>query len=147
MIRSIERSIRRYSGRARSKGLRIDFRLHVLSMNLLLHRAAFEQATHNLLDNALNYTDTGCIFISTSEDAEYLRIDIQDTGRGILREFIERAFHPFSQEDEGYSRSHEGLGLGLSLVQRYLELSGASITVDSKIGEGSTFSVFIPTRR
>jgi CheY-like chemotaxis protein len=70
-----------------------------------------------------------------------INIDISDTGIGISEEYIDRIFNPYSQEEVGYTRTYEGVGLGLSLVKKFLFLIDADISVKSKKGVGSTFTI------
>ncbi|MFO7447343.1 MAG: ATP-binding protein, partial [Ignavibacteriaceae bacterium] len=67
--------------------------------------------------------------------------EVKDTGIGISEEYMPNLFKSFSQESKGYSRKFEGNGLGLALTKKYTDLNKAEITVKSKKGEGSTFTV------
>ena len=69
------------------------------------------------------------------------QVDIEDTGIGISDDYMPKIFDPFSQEEQGYTRTYEGIGLGLSLVKSYAELNNAEIKVASKKDIGTTFSV------
>jgi PAS domain S-box-containing protein len=101
-----------------------------------------EQVFQNLIENALKYTEHGKVDIIISRNLEEkIYIDIKDTGIGISRDYLTKIFEPFSQEDTGYTRKYEGLGLGLALVKKYLELLGASISVVSEKDKGSVFSI------
>ncbi|MGE5410721.1 MAG: ATP-binding protein, partial [Clostridiales bacterium] len=70
-----------------------------------------------------------------------LTVNISDTGIGIAKEYLPYLFTPFTQEEQGYTRKFEGNGLGLSLVKRYCEMNNAGISVRSKKGKGSVFTV------
>lgn len=97
----------------------------------------------NLIDNSIKYTpDGGEIKVSLAEEDGYAVVNISDTGEGISDEAKARLFIPYFQGDT--SRSKEGLGLGLAIVMRIVELCKGSICVDSKLGEGSTFTVKLP---
>ena len=69
------------------------------------------------------------------------KLDVEDTGIGISNEYIPKLFDPFSQEEQGYTRSYEGIGLGLSLVKSYADLNNAEIIVSSEKNKGSVFEV------
>ena len=68
-------------------------------------------------------------------------LDVQDSGKGISDKYIDHVFEPYTQEDSGYSRAYEGVGLGLSLVKKYLDMNETGISVKSKSGEGTTFTI------
>jgi len=105
-------------------------------------------ALEHLIDNAIKFTTEGSVTISISEKTEhkipYAVIDITDTGIGISEENQKIIFEDFRQESEGYGRTYEGIGLGLSLAKKYVELMGGYIRLKSKVNLGSTFSVHIP---
>ena len=71
-------------------------------------------------------------------------LEVADTGRGISAEFIPRLFDEFSQESIGASRTHEGTGLGLTIVKGLVDLLGGRIEVESTPGKGSIFRLYIP---
>ena len=97
----------------------------------------------NLLDNSIKYTPKGGIIKMSLEEAEgFAIVEITDTGEGISDEAKARLFIPYFQADASHSK--EGLGLGLAIVMRIVELCKGSIHVDSKVGEGSTFTVKLP---
>jgi len=98
----------------------------------------------NIIDNAIKFTETGLIHIHLSMDPNRrARIEIRDTGPGISDEALKLIFNPFSQENEGLSRSHEGSGLGLTVSQKYLKALNGEIKIDSEIGIGTTVTVLI----
>lgn len=96
----------------------------------------------NLIDNSLKYTNSGKVDIIVYNDSDgKVSVAASDTGIGIAEEYIPYLFKPFMQEDQGYSRRFEGNGLGLALVKNYCDLNQATIKVESKKGEGSSFIV------
>ena len=82
----------------------------------------------------------------TSEFAEFLEISVTDSGIGISPEGLEHLFKPFSQIDSGLARKFEGTGLGLAMVKLLAELHGGAVAVESAVGEGSCFTVWLPLR-
>ena len=107
------------------------------------NKAMMQHLWINLLDNSIKYTpDGGEIKVSLSEEDGVAVVRISDTGEGISDETKARLFIPYFQGDASHSK--EGLGLGLAIVMRIVELCKGSIDVDSKIGEGSTFVVKLP---
>lgn len=103
----------------------------------------------NLVSNALKYNrENGSVTISVSEleeDGKQLYcFRVADTGLGMSEEYLEKLFEPFSREHEGTKAVAEGTGLGTSIVKNLTDLMGGKIDVESKLGEGSTFTVTIP---
>jgi len=103
-----------------------------------------EQIVMNLVHNAVKFTESGRVTIAAHPQAGGVNIVVSDTGVGIRPENLARIFGPFIQIDNGLSRKHEGTGLGLSISRKLAEKMGGSITVESRYGEGSTFTVFLP---
>jgi signal transduction histidine kinase len=99
-----------------------------------------------LLANAIQFTDSGKITIAmTRADETSFRLSVSDTGVGIPSESQGIIFEKFTQLDSSSTREHEGIGLGLYLVRRLVELLGGSISVESEVGGGSKFAVTLPT--
>jgi PAS domain S-box-containing protein len=121
--------------------------------NLYLDEVRFRQIMINLVGNAFKFTEKGYIHIDifatrqvSAGDINYLdlRIDVADTGIGIAPEFQEQIFDAFKQQDEQDSRKYGGTGLGLAITRRLVELMDGKISLKSKPGKGSTFSIKIP---
>ena len=101
----------------------------------------------NLLSNAIKFTPEGgkvTLKVTEDENRENIIFRVIDTGIGISQEGMEQIFEPFVQLDGQLNRQHSGTGLGLSLVRRLTELHGGEVIVESKVGEGSTFSIKLP---
>ncbi|MEO6526670.1 MAG: ATP-binding protein, partial [Gemmatimonadaceae bacterium] len=104
-----------------------------------------EQILLNLLSNAVKFTEPGgLVTLSTSADADEVRISVRDTGRGIPADRLESVFEPFVQVDATLTRQHEGTGLGLAISQELAHGMGGELAVESAIGEGSTFTLSLP---
>lgn len=130
----------------------IDQRRHRLSVTLPLQpihvyvdAARLQQILVNLLNNAAKYTDEGgrIDLIVTAQD-ELAVLRVRDTGIGIEPELMPRLFQPFTQSPYSVSRSRGGLGIGLSLVRRLVELHGGTVEARSELGAGSEFTVKLP---
>ena len=97
----------------------------------------------NLLNNAIKYTPKGGgISVSLKNLGGAVRVCVADTGKGISQEDIDRIFDKYYQTDKSHSK--RGLGLGLSICKRIVQLCGGEISVESKLGEGSSFIVTLP---
>lgn len=95
----------------------------------------------NLIGNAIKFTKKGCITVETQPHAGGVEIRVVDTGIGIAQDSLPVIFEPFQQLDVARG---QGTGLGLHIVKRLLTLLGGSITVESEVGRGSTFCVWVP---
>lgn len=103
----------------------------------------------NILDNALKFTDKGGINVVTykqeiSEKQKFGVVEIKDTGIGISKEFISKLFEPFVQESTGLNREYEGIGLGLYLSKRLVEILGGKIEIVSESNRGTTVRIILP---
>jgi len=100
------------------------------------------QIVTNLVGNAIKFTKTGGVTVELSRGADgRVVIAVQDTGIGIAPERLERIFQPFAQADESIAREFGGTGLGLSITRNLARLMGGDVSVQSRPGEGSRFSV------
>ena len=98
----------------------------------------------NLLQNAAKFTDKGRITVDAYQRNSGVIVSIADTGIGIEPEVLPQIFEMFQQGDNSMTRRHGGLGLGLYVVRKLLELIHGKIEVESKVGQGSTFRVWLP---
>jgi signal transduction histidine kinase len=95
-----------------------------------------------LVDNAIKYTPEGSVNITvTDSPIGKLEVKISDTGIGISENYKPYIFSPFSQEDKGTTRKYQGNGIGLALVRKFVELNSASIYMESKKGQGTSFII------
>jgi len=106
---------------------------------------ALEQVFLNLLDNAIKYTpDNGKIEIRASEENDFVKIEVSDTGVGIPAKDLSRIFERFYRVDKARSREIGGTGLGLSIVKHLVESMGGRVWAESRINKGSTFFFTLP---
>jgi PAS domain S-box-containing protein len=127
-------------------------RRHELTVSLppqliLLHAdaARLEQVLVNLLTNAAKYTeDGGHLWLSVEQEDAAMVLRVRDTGIGIDPELLPHIFELFTQADRAIDRSQGGLGIGLCLVQRLVEMHGGSVEAHSVLGQGSEFVVRLP---
>jgi signal transduction histidine kinase/DNA-binding response OmpR family regulator len=162
-------SIIKEKAASHSIGLLLDAAEDVGSMQADTRKV--KQIVYNLLSNAVKFTgDNGRVTLraaivaradvgrpsrswpsrmfplADSEFATFLRISVTDTGIGISPENLKALFKPFSQIDGGLARKFEGTGLGLAMVKLLAELHGGVVGVESAVGEGSCFTVWLPQR-
>jgi PAS domain S-box-containing protein len=111
-------------------------------------RQKVKQIVLNLLSNALKFTPQGSISISIDYDSgqEEIAVAVVDTGIGISEDNQRTIFEAFGQTDGSYAKRHGGTGLGLSICRRLATILGGRITLDSRLGTGSTFTLFLPRR-
>ncbi len=102
------------------------------------------QAVLNLLGNAIKFTSTGGVCLEVTVERSSLALTVRDTGRGIEEADIERIFEQFEQIDGGSTRQHSGVGLGLAITRKLVSAMGGDVLVESKVGEGSQFSIRLP---
>jgi two-component system, OmpR family, phosphate regulon sensor histidine kinase PhoR len=108
-------------------------------------RRAVEQILGNLLENASKYTEPGGrIEVRVAEAAGQIRVEVADTGIGIPPEDLPRIFERFYRVDKARSRDLGGTGLGLAIVKHLAQAQGGEVSVRSRPGEGSTFTVLLP---
>ena len=131
---------------AAAKGIEILSSIPPILPRVLGDEGRLQQIMWNLLSNAVKFTPRdGSVTVRVVMDGPVLRLTVQDTGRGIAPEYLAHVFEPFSQEDGSTARSHEGIGLGLSIVRSLVELHGGTIRVASDgPGKGATFIVELP---
>jgi len=110
-----------------------------------MNKPLLEQAIVNLLDNAIQYSPPGSqIAIAVTQADEYIRITVTDSGCGIDKGLLDRIFERFFVIDKARSRKLGGTGLGLAIVKHIAGAHHGSVTVESKIGSGSTFTLHLP---
>jgi signal transduction histidine kinase len=98
----------------------------------------------NLVGNAIKFTDEGEVEIRASLDEGQFVLTVRDTGPGIADADQDRIFDEFQQIDNTNTRKKGGTGLGLAISKRMVEMQGGTISVDSVLGQGSTFRVVLP---
>jgi signal transduction histidine kinase len=106
-----------------------------------------KQSIKRLLDNAIKFTpEGGTIGIKAMGKPQQQRVEVSvwDTGNGIAQEHIPRLFRPFVQGDGSLARTHSGVGLGLILAYRLVDMHGGSMTLETTVGKGSSFTVALP---
>ncbi|MCB0030620.1 MAG: ATP-binding protein, partial [Anaerolineales bacterium] len=104
-----------------------------------------QQIVINLVSNAIKYSDSGSITIEIGRARQDSWLfSVRDQGRGIAETDLENIFEPFWQAEDSARTSAFGVGLGLSIVQQFVELMNGKIEVTSELGQGSVFTVTLP---
>jgi signal transduction histidine kinase/CheY-like chemotaxis protein len=114
-------------------------------LELETDEAKLSQVLRNLVSNAVKFTERGTITVSVSPGPhDTVCFTVQDTGIGIPPDYLERVFEEFVQVDTPLHKKVKGTGLGLPLARRLSEMMGGTLTVQSTLGQGSTFTVTLP---
>jgi signal transduction histidine kinase/CheY-like chemotaxis protein len=129
-----------------AKGVQLETVLNAASVRIVGDENRLQQVFWNLLSNAMKFTPKGGrVQIKVERIESQARIIVSDTGEGITPEFLPHVFEPFRQADGSITKGHGGLGLGLAIVSRLVEMHGGAISVMSGgRGQGATFTVSIP---
>jgi CheY-like chemotaxis protein len=132
---------------AQQKGIRLLRSVEQGVVGLIADERWLTQILVNLLENAVKFTPTGGMAgleVIADHAQECIQFVVWDTGIGIAEADYARLFQPFTQVDGKLSRSYGGVGLGLTLVRRLVDLHGGSIRLESALGQGSRFTISLP---
>jgi two-component system phosphate regulon sensor histidine kinase PhoR len=131
--------------RAEADGKSLRFETHIAPAVILADAEGFGMIVRNLIDNAVKYTPVGgTVTVSSVVDGDSIRIDVADTGVGIPPEDLTRIFERFYRVDKARSRELGGTGLGLSIVKHLVQQFCGTVSVTSRLHEGSVFTVSLP---
>ena len=125
-------------------GLRFAWRVPAQLPYLSTDPFKLKMVLKNLVANAVKFTDEGSITVTVESHDDHVEFSVADTRIGISPETQAVIFEPFRQADSSLTRRYGGVGLGLYIVRRLLEMLGGSIAVESEVGRGSTFRVRLP---
>lgn len=133
-----------------SKGLKLEIRTIDNGEDGWFSPSYIEHILNNLMSNAMKFTSTGGVITIGAEMVRkpessdlFLKMEVADTGIGIMKEEIANIFERYYQTKRGFNANSKGWGIGLSLVRRLAEIHKGSVAVDSELGKGSTFTVLI----
>lgn len=132
-----------FEPRLQEKGLSLTVDIPT-AINLIADQFRLEQLFTNLIDNAIKYTEKGGITISAEQTASAYVIRVRDTGIGIPAEHLGRVFERFYVVDKSRSRSVGGTGLGLAIAKHIVGQHDGTITVESSLTSGTTFTIRLP---
>ncbi|MCB0325535.1 MAG: HAMP domain-containing protein, partial [Bdellovibrionales bacterium] len=132
---------------AESKGISLELQCDQ-KLTAIFDRSLLEQAVMNLVDNAIKYSGRkGSVFVrGMTRDGGAIAIEVEDEGPGIPQEHLSRLFERFYRVDKARSRNIGGTGLGLAIVKHVAGVHRGTVTVDSKVGKGTTFAIILPSQ-
>jgi PAS domain S-box-containing protein len=132
-------------------GNRFEVSIDPALQSMQTDQTKVRQALFNLLSNASKFTSQGVVSLEVAKVAEngergagWAVFRVRDTGIGMSEEQIQKLFQPFTQADSSTTRKYGGTGLGLTITQRFCQLMGGRITVESEPGAGSQFTIWLP---
>jgi PAS domain S-box-containing protein len=147
LVQVVDDAIETMAASAETRGISLDKDVGQPQLLVSGDGGRLQQVLNNLLSNAIKFTPAGGnVLVRTHLGDSYIEVAVSDTGQGISGDFLPHIFDAFRQEESTGVRRHEGLGLGLSIVKRLVEMHGGTVRVDSPgSGLGSTFTVRLPT--
>jgi two-component sensor histidine kinase/uncharacterized protein YigA (DUF484 family) len=136
-----------YESSASEKGVEVDFVIGGSVPELMADEKLLDELFGNLISNAIKYTPSGGkVRVSLTVESEHrVRFEVSDTGIGIPEEDISRLFTEFFRAENAKAQAEQGTGLGLVIVKEILDFLGGSVSVKSKVGEGTTFTCLLPS--
>jgi PAS domain S-box-containing protein len=144
IIQLLQESFNNFSSAVDKKGLKYLFKHDAETILCDVDSILFQSVFNNLINNAIKFTDNGSIQVIVKIHNNKVAIDVEDSGVGISTDKLNIIWDEFRQASEGYSRSFEGTGLGLTIAKRHVELMNGDISVKSLAGIGTTFTVTLP---
>jgi signal transduction histidine kinase len=133
---------------ARAKSLEYSCKLPAATVYVRTDPDKLRQILVNLVSNSVKFTEVGGhIAVRCAETGDAVAIEVEDTGKGIPPDKLDAVFEPFVQLDSGLTRTTEGTGLGLAISRGLARGMGADLTVRSKLGVGSVFTLTLPLAR
>jgi CheY-like chemotaxis protein len=149
---SLRETMRMLGFRAEKQGLELVYHVSPeLPADFVGDPGRIRRVLYNLIGNAIKFTEEGEILLEVErefamDETFLVHFSVKDTGIGIPRDKYEAIFEPFSQADGSWSRKHGGMGLGLAIAKRLVEMMGGRIWFVSELGKGSTFHFTVPLK-
>lgn len=144
VVKLTEAVYKPYKKDAYDKGIellkKIDSKIEILHSSELY----LKEILQNLITNAIKYTERGSVTIGAIMKANGIQFYVQDTGIGIKQADQTKIFEKFFRSEDFHTKEHKGTGLGLYITQKLCTLISAKISVESEVGHGSTFTIYVP---
>ncbi|MEW6586058.1 MAG: ATP-binding protein [Nitrospirota bacterium] len=144
MLREVAETTRVLLG---SKPVDVEVVAHEGPVYIVSDAIMVRQILTNLASNTAKFTEVGKILFALAESSGAFKIAVDDTGRGIREEDLDKLFVAFGQIEDAKTKRHEGTGLGLTITKNLLELLGGTVSVSSRFGTGTKFEIFLPRNR
>lgn len=136
-----------FKNQAENKGLKLNIVIpDNMPCGLYGDDVRIQQILANVVSNGVKYTDSGAVTLEASFEKDILQFVISDTGQGMSEESLEDLFVPYKRIAESKNKKIQGTGLGMTIVMNLINKMEGSIDVDSTLGEGTTFTIKIPSR-
>ena len=142
LLRDVDRDTRELQ---EQPGLTVQWQVATGLPRLHTDAAKVKMVIKNLIGNAVKFTEKGTVTVAAHPYNGGVEIAVADTGPGIDPEVLPIIFEPFRQADSSSTRRYGGVGLGLYIVRRFVDMLGGTVNVSSELGHGATFRVWIPT--
>jgi two-component system, OmpR family, sensor histidine kinase ResE len=143
----LQRIIRKFQGLAKDRQINLSVSMTLSDNYFFLDPDRIEQVLTNLIDNAIRHTpDGGSVTVSETTDDKGISFEVKDSGSGIPEEDLAFVFERFYKADKARTRGRSGTGLGLAIAKNIVDAHKGHISVQSKLGQGTTFSFFIPRK-
>jgi signal transduction histidine kinase len=131
--------------KSQEKSIKLDVQIPFDIPRVLADRKALDEVFSNLLFNAVKYTkERGSIYVTVRKKGRNVEVDISDTGIGIAQEYLTKICDEFFRAPSAKSHIIEGTGIGLAIVKEIVKAHYGSVTVQSEVGKGTTFTVSLP---
>jgi signal transduction histidine kinase len=138
-----EEVVKKFENQFKEKGLEFTYEIQE-NTKIRGNYFLLEDVLINLLENAMKYTESGRVSLKIFKDEKYAYIEVEDTGKGIREENIDKIFEPFYREDRSRNENVKGTGLGLTITKRIVDMHSGEIKVESKPGAGTKFTLKFP---
>jgi len=133
-----------FSDSVNKKGLKFNISFDQEKVFIKSDQNIVHKILCSIIDNSVKYTNKGSIIVNISETDKNAIIKVTDTGIGIPQENLNHIFEPFRQGSEGLNRKFEGMGLGLTITKKYVEILGGKLNIESEQGSGTVIEIILP---